>query len=421
MTAAWRITTLGECCEIVSGATPSTTEPAFWGGDIAWATPKDLSNLHEKFIATTERRVTRAGIENCAANVLPPFSVLFSSRAPIGHVAINTLPMATNQGFKSFIPKAEQVDPHFLFHWLRAHRDYLESLGNGATFKEVSKAVVSRVEISLPTLLEQRRIAEILDKADAIRRKRKEAIALTEELLRSAFLEMVGPEAKGYSTWPEATFESLAALGPGAMRTGPFGSDLRHSEFVDEGVAVLGIDNAVQNRFAWDERRYITHKKYEALRRYTVRPHDVIVTIMGTTGRSAVVPDDIPLAITTKHLATITVNRELAEPEFVSQAIHRHPEVLAQIRQANRGAIMSGLNLGLIRSLVVRRPPLERQLQFAAFTERVRTGSTRLVTARDKSDILFESLRHRAFRGELTGANEIGRSQLELFRMAADG
>ncbi len=146
-----------------------------------------------------------------------------------------------------------------------------------------------------------------------------------------------GPRPTATRRGRKWSFKSFAAPGPGAMRTGPFGSDLRHSEFVDAGVAVLGIDNAVRNRFAWDERRYITKEKYERLKRYTVQPHDVIVTIMGTTGRSAVVPDDVPLAITTKHLATITVNRKLAEPEFVAQAIRRHPALLGQIQQANRG------------------------------------------------------------------------------------
>ena len=144
---------------------------------------------------------------------------------------------------------------------------------NGRVFawdEEASRPGVREPSDSFSPLPEQRRIADILDKADAIWRKRKEAIALTEELLRSAFLEMVGPQANGYAGWPEVEFESLAAPGPGAMRTGPFGSDLRHSEFVDAGVAVLGIDNAVRNRFAWDERRYITKEKYERLKRYTV-------------------------------------------------------------------------------------------------------------------------------------------------------
>ena len=185
------------------------------------------------------------------------------------------------------------------------------------------------------------------------------------------------------------------------MRTGPFGSDLLHSEFVSEGVAVLGIDNAVQNRFAWGERRFITEEKYERLRRYTVYPGDVIVTIMGTTGRSAVVPQDIPTAITTKHLATITVDREQAEPEFVSQALFRHPDLLHQIAASTRGAIMGGLNLGLIKALRVPVPPPDRQRRFAQVVERIR-GLTERMERNRLEDQLFDSLVARAFSGQLS-------------------
>jgi len=174
--SCWPKVRLEECTEIVSGATPSTSESTYWDGDICWATPKDLSELDGAYISDTPRKITRSGLQSCAATVLPPDSVLFSSRAPIGHVAINTVPMATNQGFKSFVPNRERVHAKFLYHWLRRNRPYLESLGNGATFKEVSKAVVARIEIPLPTLAEQRRIAEILDKADALRAKRRAAL-----------------------------------------------------------------------------------------------------------------------------------------------------------------------------------------------------------------------------------------------------
>jgi type I restriction enzyme S subunit len=133
---------LGSCCEIVSGATPKTGVPEYWDGDVLWATPKDLSDLEGKYIHETPRKITQTGLRNCAASLLPAGSVLLSSRAPIGHVAINTNPMATNQGFKSLVPRHDRVDAGYLYYWLRANRSFLESLGNGATFKEVSKNVI---------------------------------------------------------------------------------------------------------------------------------------------------------------------------------------------------------------------------------------------------------------------------------------
>ncbi len=210
----WNRLPLGECCEIVSGATPSTTVAHYWGGDIPWATPKDLSGFAGPFLGDTQRRITRAGLESCAATILPAGSVLFSSRAPIGHVAINAVPMATNQGFKNLVPKRGVAEAQFLYHWLRANRSYLESLGSGATFKEVSRSVVARVEVPLPPIAEQRRIADILDRAEALRAKRRAALARLNDLPWSCLVASVGDPVENLRRWPRVKVGSLVALAP---------------------------------------------------------------------------------------------------------------------------------------------------------------------------------------------------------------
>lgn len=118
----WPMVALGEVCRVVSGSTPKTGIAAYWGGDVAWATPRDLSRLASMYIDETERTISRAGLDSCAASILQPGSVLLSSRAPIGHVAVNRVPMATNQGFKSLVPQDGKVEPRYLFYWLKANR-----------------------------------------------------------------------------------------------------------------------------------------------------------------------------------------------------------------------------------------------------------------------------------------------------------
>lgn len=368
-----------------------------------------LQNIRRGFFLDKEiRHVTSAKAKELARHGYRAGDVVIAKLGECGAACI--VPPNAGEGIivadvVRFRGDPDRIDHRFLVHFLNstAAQQQVAQRTKGTTRARVNLSDFKGLSVPTPTVAEQRRIADILDKADAIRRKRREAIALTEELQRSAFFEIVGPSAPDYETWPVRTIESLAAEDPGAMRTGPFGSDLRHSEFVDEGVAVLGIDNAVQNRFAWGERRFIPHEKYERLRRYTVRPADVLVTIMGTTGRSAVVPDDIPTAITTKHLATITLDRNQAEPEFVSQAFFRHPEVLRQITAANRGAIMSGLNLGLIKGLRIPLPPPRRQREYAEVTRRARALTTRM-TASSAADDLFNALVARAFSGALEDA-----------------
>ena len=173
----------------------------------------------------------------------------------------------------------------------------------------------------LPSLEEQRRIAAILDKAQNIKTLCDKAEKLSEIADRSLFLHYFG-ERHGLN---EITLEDIAGRRANAIRTEPFGSQLLHSEFTETGIAVLGIDNAVTNDFAWGKRRHISEEKYRQLARYTVFPGDLLVTIMGTCGRVAVVPDDIPTAINTNHLCAISVNQDVILPDYLHDYILYHP------------------------------------------------------------------------------------------------
>jgi len=181
----WVTTKLGDISEVISGATPKTSEKSYWDGDIYWATPKDLSDLNGPYINTTSRTISAEGIQSCSASLLPVHSVLLSSRAPIGYVAINKVPIATNQGFKSFVPDRTYVDSRFLYEYLRQYRPQLESLGSGATFKEVSKRVIEKIEISLPPLQLQEQFGNALDAVETMRIKLSEALVGLDALFAS--------------------------------------------------------------------------------------------------------------------------------------------------------------------------------------------------------------------------------------------
>jgi len=274
--------------------------------------------------------------------------------------------------------------------------------GAVARRRSLKKEDFLSIEIPFPKLDDQKRIAHLLGKVENLIVRRKQHLKQLNDLLKSVFLDMFGPQAHGYADWPLVEIKDLAARHKRAMRTGPFGSNLLHSEFTTEGdVAVLGIDNAVQNRFVWGEQRFITHEKYKQLENYRIFPEDVIVTIMGTIGRSAVVPNDIPLAINTKHLAAITLNKELVNPWFISYSIHSSPFILNQFKSKNRGAIMSGLNLGIIKGTKLKRPPIDLQNKFAdtlAKVDKLRNCYHKGLT--DLED-LYGALSQQAFKGKL--------------------
>lgn len=289
-----------------------------------------------------------------------------------------------------------EVDRSYLARFLRqpAIVALATARSVGANLPRLNPAELARFRIPLPPIQEQRRIAAVLDQADEVRAKRRAAIVLLDSLIESIFLDTFGRDE---NQWPVATIESLAAEVPNAIRTGPFGSQLLHSEFVDEGVAVLGIDNAVQDRFVWAKPRYITLTKFQELRRFQVRPGDVVVTIMGTCGRVAVVPDDIPTAINTKHLCCITLDRARCLPAFLWACFRFDRGLRRQLGATARGAVMPGLNMGLIKAGRVLLPPIDLQREFGRRLEQVVLLRDRSSRAEEETKALFASLEHRAF------------------------
>lgn len=160
--ANWQWATMGEIATIVGGGTPKTSDPAnFESGEIPWITPADLSGYHEKFIARGARNITEHGLQKSSARLIPAGTVLFSSRAPIGYVAIASRPVSTNQGFKSFV-LPEEIDSSYAYYYLQTGKELVESLSGGTTFKEISGANAARIPIPIAPLPEQHRIvAEI--------------------------------------------------------------------------------------------------------------------------------------------------------------------------------------------------------------------------------------------------------------------
>jgi len=303
--------------------------------------------------------------------------------------------------FTSILRPSNKVCPKYLLYSLF----YLHITGRTLNYQNKTTGIInlqldrflSTEKIFLPSIEEQKRIVALLDQADELRQKRKQSIDLLDKYLKSVFLEMFGEKASGYNNWNTIEFKELAAEGKTSMRTGPFGSDLLHSEFVDSGIAVIGIDNAVHNKFTWDERRFITKEKYQKLKRYTLYPGDVIITIMGTTGRSAVIPEEIPLAINTKHLAAITLNTNLANPYFISYSLHSNPEIVRQIIKQGKGAIMTGLNLGIIKELKFKLPPIELQNKFANILSETEKTKEKMERQSDELYLNFQSLVQKHF------------------------
>ena len=163
----WKECKIADLGTVIGGATPSTKDPAnYENGTIAWITPKDLSTFTGRYIKRGERNITEIGLKSCSTQLLPANSVLFSSRAPIGYIAIAANAVCTNQGFKSVIPN-DDTDPLFLYYLLKYNKDTIESMGSGTTFREVSGNTMKGISVRVPKDISvQKRISAVLGMID---------------------------------------------------------------------------------------------------------------------------------------------------------------------------------------------------------------------------------------------------------------
>jgi type I restriction enzyme S subunit len=263
---SWPMVRLVDCCEVKSGATPKTEIEQYWGGEIRWATPKDISRIENPYLFDTSDKITAEGYRSCSTQLIPVGTVIVSSRAPIGLVAIAGVEMCTNQGFKNLVPGPD-VYSNYLYHCMKANSGRLATLGNGATFKEVSKSIVENFQIPLPPFQEQRRIAAILDKADNLRRKRQQAIRFVDEFLRALFIDMFGTldnQANATVSFADVAYLDAPMVDPTSdeyadlLHVGPDRIEKANGQLLECKTA--RAEGLISKKFIFDE-RYVLYSK----------------------------------------------------------------------------------------------------------------------------------------------------------------
>ncbi len=402
----WQWTSLTELARLESGHTPSRRHPDYWGGTIPWIGIQDAKGSHGGYIHDTTEHTNDLGIANSSARVLPQNTVCLSRTASVGYVVVMARPMATSQDFVNWVC-SKLLDHNFLKYLFIAEGEDLLRFASGAVHSTIYFPEAKAFHICFPPLPEQRRIVAILDEAlEGIATAKANAeknLQNARALIQPTFMAIL--RSLDHTSWLASTVEGTARPEKGSIRTGPFGSQLLHSEFVDEGIPVLGIDNAVQNRFTWNERRYITPQKFTELSRYQVKPGDVLITIMGTCGRCAIVPEDIATAINSKHLCCITLDHRKCLPEFLHAYFLYHPTAQEFLSKKAKGAIMAGLNMGIIKELPLLLPPVEQQRTITKKVAELRESAEVLESVYqqklDALDELKKSLLYHAFSGQL--------------------
>jgi type I restriction enzyme S subunit len=374
-------------------------------------------------ISASEDHITSKALEEGRVSMVPAGSILLVTRSGIlAHtlpVAVTRAPVTINQDLKALSPKPG-VLPTYIAHALRgASRRILKSCAkHGTTVASIDTNALLDFEIPLVDLDAQHAtVAEIekqfsrLDEAVAnlhrvkvnLKRQRNSVLQAVTGGKLGAEGRAVPPEEE----WRWLTIEELASPEPRSIQSGPFGSNLRHSEFQASGKLVIGIDNVRDGEFSIGSNHRISDAKFDELAKYAARPGDVLITVMATIGRVCVVPADIEPAIITKHVYRITVNREVAVPDYVAIALRGSREVRAQLMGSVQGQTRPGLNGGLIKKIRVPVPPLAYQQSVVAEVDR-RLSIARGVEAEvdanlQRAQALRQAVLARAFSGEPLG------------------
>ena len=395
---SWPVATVGEVCEVVSGATPRTGTPEFWDGNVPWVTPKDVSELGQKHLSDTPRKITKAGLKSCSARMLPAQSVLFSSRAPIGLVAINTLPVCTNQGFKSLVPRVDLVSPDFLFWWLKAQEEHIQSKGRGATFKEVSKKIVEDLQIPLPPLAEQRQIAGILDAADALRAKRREALAQLDTLLQSTFLDMFADPVTNPKGWEVKPLKEL--LGEKSTNGAYYPKDAYSSV----GTRMVHMANAFNGVVNPNKVKRVDAPLAD-IEKYGLLPTDILVARRSLnyegSAKPCLIPETDEPLIFESSLIRVRPDRERVLTIYLFHYLLNDRARAKYVFPLVTRSTISGISQSNLMKVKVVLPPLDLQLSFAAVVESIEQQKASQRAHLAELDTLFASLQSRAFRGDL--------------------
>lgn len=375
-------TRLGDLCTVVSGTTPKTGNDEYWDGDILWVTPAELTE--ESFIINdTARKITDKAIKESGLKSFPEGTVLLSSRAPIGKVAIAGKEMYCNQGFKNFICN-DELNNEYLYWFLKGKNEYLNSLGRGATFKEISKSIVENIYIPLPGLDEQIHISSVLSKCQSVIKHRKEQIKQLDNLIKSRFVELFG------KVNDKIMLKELCDVSGGYS--------FKSTDIINEGIKLLQISNVALNKLNWDVKNYLPLEFEEKYSNFLMEKDDIVMALtrpiiqsLGNVKTCIVNDSDLPCLLNQRVGKIKVKDMNQTKAQFIYHCFMTE-EFTRYVEACCIGCSQPNISTKDIESYGIPDVSIELQDKFAVFVQQVEKLKVKVKNSLDETQVLFDSL-----------------------------
>lgn len=402
----WSIVKLGNIANTFAGGTPNRNNKEYFDGVIPWVKSGEVNNRN---IFRTEELVTEKAIKETATRLINPNSVLVALYgATAGNVGILRIEACSNQAVLAVCTKTDYVSNNYIYHWLKQSTKKLISLTQGSGQPNLNKNIVDSLIVAFPPLPEQSKIASILsmvdDKIDAIIEKLTQTQQFKNGLMQQLLTKGIGhtkfkdsPLGEIPERWRINRIGSLLKNKKGAMKIGPFGSQLKKNSMVDIGIKVYGQENIFKKDMSFGN-RYVTEEHYSRLKSCELYSGDFIISMMGTIGKCMVVPEGIEKGIMDSHLIRLQLNELIMIPEFLSQ-FFSSAILLNQVNKLSHGGIMAGLSSSILGHIDIVCPPVDEQLKIA---EILNTIDDKLYVLQNKKHE-FENLKNGLMQQLLTG------------------